>query len=59
MTGVKSKTYEPNTKHAATYDRLYQVYRRLHDAFGGVTKPSSLGDVMKSLIAIRSEVRQV
>jgi L-ribulokinase len=58
MTGVKQKVYEPNTRHAGVYNRLYQVYRKLHDAFGGVSQSSSLGDVMKTLIAIRSEVRQ-
>jgi L-ribulokinase len=59
MTGVKSKTYEPNTKYAATYHRLYELYRQLHDAFGGVTKSSALGNVMKTLISIRSEARQL
>jgi L-ribulokinase len=58
MTGVKSKKFEPNVKHAATYQQLYKIYRQLHDAFGGITKPGSLGDAMKALIAIRSEVRQ-
>lgn len=58
MTGVKQKVYTPNKAHAATYARLYDVYRQLHDAFGGVSHGSSLGDVMKTLIAIRSEARQ-
>jgi L-ribulokinase len=58
MTGVKPQVYEPNARHAATYNRLYGVYRQLHDAFGGVAKSNSLGDVMKTLIAIRSEARQ-
>jgi L-ribulokinase len=58
MTGVKTNAYMPNPKHALTYNRLYQVYRQLHDAFGGVTKSSALGDVMKTLIAIRSKARQ-
>jgi L-ribulokinase len=58
MTGVKPLVYVPNVAHAAAYNRLYKVYRQLHDAFGGVTKESSLGDAMKTLIAIRSEARQ-
>jgi L-ribulokinase len=58
MTGVKAHAYMPNPKHSVMYNRLYQVYRQLHDAFGGVTKSSALGDVMKTLIAIRSEARQ-
>jgi L-ribulokinase len=58
MTGVKPTIYAPNPRHAAIYDRLYKVYRQLHDAFGGVVKASSLGEVMKTLIAIRSEARQ-
>jgi L-ribulokinase len=58
MTGVKPVKFMPNLEHATTYNRLYKVYQRLHDAFGGVTDKSSLADSMKSLIAIRNETRQ-
>ena len=59
MTGVKPLTYVPNVAHATAYNRLYKVYRQLHDSFGGVTNDGSLGDAMKTLIAIRSEARQL
>ncbi len=32
---------------------LYALYRRLHDAFGGVSREADLGSVMKDLLAIR------
>ncbi len=31
-TGGHVRTFEPNTEHAPTYDRLYGAYTRLHDA---------------------------
>lgn len=31
-TGARIRTFEPNTGHAPTYDRLYDAYTRLHDA---------------------------
>jgi L-ribulokinase len=36
-----------------TYDRLYQLYKQLHDAFGATGWEGSLANVMKELIAIR------
>ena len=36
-------------------DRLYRLYRQLHDAFGGVNKSADLSDLMKELIRIREE----
>jgi L-ribulokinase len=57
MTGVKSQAYEPDPQNAATYARLFAVYTKLHDAFGTREWSGSLHDVMKDLIAIRSEAR--
>jgi len=57
MTRVKTKRFEPNPAGHDVYNRLYAVYRELHDAFGGVTVPASgLGGVMKRLLAIREDV---
>jgi L-ribulokinase len=57
MTGVKSQLFRPQPAEAAVYQRLYCVYRTLHDAFG-TAQTASLGGVMKELIAIREEVRK-
>jgi L-ribulokinase len=58
MTGIKETVYEPNPQAAATYARIYKLYRQVHDAFG-LPQPIDLGNVMKDLIAIRDEVRHV
>lgn len=57
MTGVKDVVFTPIKQHARIYAELYPLYRRLHDAFGGVGQPESLAQVMKDLIAIRDRVR--
>jgi L-ribulokinase len=58
MTGVKEIVYHPKAEYAATYARLYPIYRKLHDAFGNTGASGSLASVMKDLIAIRNEVRK-
>jgi len=55
--GVRRTVFKPVAAAARTYDRLYALYRRLHDAFGGVTGAPELGRVMKDLIALRDQVR--
>ena len=67
MTGVRARVFEPDPERCSTYDRLYALYRRLHDAFGveatqgddtpGVVEGPHLFDVMKVLLALRDEVR--
>jgi L-ribulokinase len=55
MTGVKEISYQPIKQNQEIYQRLYQLYRKLHDAFGGVTKQADLSGVMKELITIREQ----
>lgn len=57
MSGTKATVFRPRKQAAAIYDRLYELYRNLHDAFGLPNYQGSLYDVMKKLIAIRKEVR--
>jgi L-ribulokinase len=52
MVKIKSKAYTPNATAKKTYDRLFAIYRELHDAFGGVNRKSDLSRVMKDLLAI-------
>ena len=54
MTSLKAKHFEPRPAATRTYDRLYGIYRELHDAFGGVpgARPD-LGSLMKRLLAIK------
>jgi L-ribulokinase len=56
MTGVKDTIYKPNPEHHAVYSELFQLYKKLHDAFGGVAQPD-LGSVMKELLDIKERQR--
>ncbi len=55
MTGVSPTVYQPNKKAVAMYEKLYALYRQLHDTFGNVPQksPANLGKIMKALIALR------
>jgi L-ribulokinase len=58
MTGTKPIVFRPRKQAVDVYSRLYQLYRRLHDAFGLPNYQDSLYDVMKQLIALRKEIRR-
>jgi L-ribulokinase len=58
MTAVRETVFEPDPARRAMYDRLYVLYRQLHDAFGVPVSAGDLFGVMKELLAIRDEVRQ-
>lgn len=55
MTGVKSKVYRPIPAHVAIYRDLYCQYKKLHDAFGAVTKQADLSGLMKELLALKQK----
>jgi L-ribulokinase len=57
MTGLKPKTFQPAPKAHAVYQKLYGLYRKLHDSFGTQQPNGSLYPVMKELIQIRNEAR--
>jgi L-ribulokinase len=57
MTGIQETTFEPDPERRQVYDRLFRLYRRLHDAFGVEGETGDLSDVMKTLLAIRDEVK--
>ena len=57
MTGVQETVFMPIPEHQAVYDRLYALYRRLHDAFGVRGAQDDLYDVMKTLLEIRDASR--
>ena len=57
MTGTLDRVFTPIPENARVYERLYRLYRRVHDAFGVKGSSDDLSDVMKELIAIRAEAR--
>ena len=59
MTGVREHVFEPNPARRATYDRLYALYRRVHDAFGVAGTSGDMFGVVKELLVIRDEARRV
>ena len=51
----RTTMFTPDLRAVATYNDLYAIYRRLHDAFGNVTAAANLGSAMKDLLAIRAK----
>ena len=58
MTGVRAEVFTPIPAHRAVYDRLYALYRQLHDAFGVPGGGGDLYGVMKQLLDIRDAARR-
>lgn len=54
----KSTVYAPQADAVAVYEKLYGVYKTLHDAFGVEGTQTDLFPVMKELINIRDSVRE-
>jgi L-ribulokinase len=57
MTSLKPVVYRPQPANRCVYDKLYRLYRQLHDAFGGVERKADLGPVMKELLSIKQNTR--
>lgn len=58
MTGLKARVFRPDAKAHAVYQKLYLLYRRLHDAFGTQEVNGSLFSVMKELMEVRNAARK-
>jgi len=57
MTSLKRVAYRPKAAARKTYNQLYALYRRLHDAFGARAPQADLGSVMKDLLTLKESVR--
>jgi len=57
MTSLSDVSYNADPERARTYDRLYALYRQIHDAFGGLNRQADLSAVMKDLIDIKTSAR--
>ncbi len=51
----KSLRYKPEKGNGRIYDRLYKLYRQLHDSFGKGETTRSMDNVMKELLKIKEE----
>jgi L-ribulokinase len=56
MTSLKPVGYEPDPARHEIYTQLYRLYRRVHDAFGGIDRQADLSRVMKDLIELKQKV---
>ncbi len=56
MVAESTTVYPPDPFAAKEYAELFEVYKTLHDGFGGVAKVD-MGEVMKRLISIRDKAR--
>ncbi|MBK1876347.1 ribulokinase [Pelagicoccus mobilis] len=52
MVGVKPDCYKPDPERHAQYNRLFALYKKVHDNFGGV-EAVDLAPVMKELLDIK------
>ena len=57
MTTLKPVTYRPDPSSRRTYNRLYPLYQKLHDSFGGVKPDTDLSAIMKSLLTLKEKAR--
>ena len=57
MTGLHPRVFGPNPDDQRAYNRLYALYRQIHDAFGVAGAHNDLSGVMKELLTMRDEVR--
>jgi len=57
MASPADRTFTPNADAVQVYNKLYKLYRRLHDSFGVAKHTDALGDVMKELLTIRDAAR--
>jgi L-ribulokinase len=53
MAGAPERTFNPIPANAIIYAKLFNLYRKLHDAFGIRDSTVQLGNVMKELLDIR------
>jgi L-ribulokinase len=53
MSGIKEVSFKPDPENHRVYQRLYELYSQLHDAFGRNDWTGSVHNVMKDLLAIR------
>lgn len=58
MTRESDVVFEPRDEPRRIYDRLFRLYRQLHDGFGVAGTQSDMSQVMKQLLDIRDEARR-
>ena len=57
MTSLKPIQYKPRAAAQKTYNKLYRLYKAVHDAFGGVNRSTDLSRTMKELLEIKQSIK--
>jgi L-ribulokinase len=57
MTAVQEKIFKPIPANVAVYEKMYRLYRQIHDAFGLRGNHGDLSNVMKEMLDIRDGMR--
>ena len=57
MCGIKDVAYKPIAENHKVYQKLYLLYKQLHDAFGVEGWSGKLANVMKELLNIKDSVQ--
>jgi L-ribulokinase len=57
MVGPPARTFTPTKEGTPVYEKLYRLYRQVHDAFGVPGADGSLFNVMKELLTLRDQAR--
>jgi len=57
MSGMEETECRPDAHRARVYDELFGLYRKLHDAFGGVRQEADVSGVMKALLEVQGRAR--
>ena len=57
MCGIKDITYKPISENHNVYQKLYVLYKQLHDAFGLQDWSGKLTNVMKELLSIKDSIQ--
>lgn len=57
MAGVSERVYTPQSQNQKVYDRIYSMYKDLHDAFGKSGYRGELFHIMKNLLELRDQAR--
>ena len=52
----RKQVYKPIRENSRIYNKLYSLYRELHDSFGTLTYKKNLFCIMKELLKIKEEV---
>jgi L-ribulokinase len=56
MCGIKDVTYQPAPENHSLYQKLYALYKQMHDAFGLADWSGKMANVMKELLDIKDSV---